>query len=74
MTAVITAIFGAVGSAITAFASALGDAVTAIVSMFYTTGDNAGLTFLGTLLCIAMGVGVVYWAFRLIRGLIRNRG
>lgn len=71
---VITDIFNAVSQAITSFASALASSVTSVTSMFYTTGENAGLTFLGVLLCVAMGVGVVYWAFRLIRGLIRNRG
>ncbi|MBO7528046.1 MAG: hypothetical protein J6T74_09210 [Clostridia bacterium] len=65
-------IFGAVGDAVTAFASALSSSITSVTSMFYTTGENAGLTVLGTLLLIAVGVGLVYWAFRLIKGLIRR--
>lgn len=74
MSGVITAIFGAVGQAITSFSTALASGVNSITSIFYTTGENAGLTFLGVLLCIAMGVGLVYWAFRLIKNLVRQRG
>lgn len=72
MSGVISAIFTAVGSAITSFSSALASGVNSVTSIFYTTGDNAGLTFLGVLLTIAIGVGVVYWAFRMIKGLIRR--
>lgn len=65
-------IFAEVGNAITAFTSALSNAVSGVTSMFYTTGENGGLTVLGSLLLIAVGVGIVYWAFRLIRGLIQR--
>lgn len=56
---------------ITSFAGVLASSVNSIVAIFYA---NNSLTFVGILLCIAMGVGVVYFAFRLIRNLIRNRG
>lgn len=65
-------IFTEVGSAITAFAQALASGVSSVTSMFYTTGENGGLTTLGSLLLIAVGVGIVYWAFNLIRGLIKR--
>lgn len=71
---IISDIFTSVGQAITGFSTALASSVSSVTSMFYTTGENGGLTFLGVLLCVAMGVGLVYWAFRVIRGLIRNRG
>lgn len=72
---VINSIFEAVGRAITSFTTNLSSAVSGITSMFYTQGDGSGsLTFLGVLLCIAMGIGLVYWAFRLIRGLIKHKG
>lgn len=75
---IITQIFSAVGEAITGFSGALSSAVSSITAMFYTApsgSDTTGsLTFLGVLLCVAMGVGLVYFGFRLIRGLIRNRG
>ena len=66
-------IFNTITQAISGFASALASGVTSVASMFYTSGENGGLTFLGTLLLIAVGVGVVYWVFRLIRGLIARR-
>ena len=65
-------IFQAVGDAVTAFASALASSISSVTSMFYTTGENAGLTVLGTLILIVVGVGLVYWAFRLIRGLLQR--
>lgn len=69
----IAEIFETIGDAISAFASSLSSAVTSVTALFYTSGDNGGLTFLGTLLLIAVGVGVVYWVFRLIKGLIGRR-
>lgn len=72
MANLISDIFTSVGNAITAFSGSLASSVSSITSMFYDATN--GLTFLGVLLTIAMGVGLVYWAFRVIRGLIRNRG
>lgn len=69
----IAEIFETIGDAISAFASSLSSAVTSVTGLFYTSGENGGLTFLGTLLLIAVGVGVVYWVFRLIKGLIGRR-
>lgn len=65
-------IFETIGDAVNGFATALASSVTSITSMFYTTGENAGLTFLGTLILVAVGVGLVYWAFRLIKGLLHR--
>lgn len=66
-------IFEAVGEAITAFATCVASGVSSVVNMFYVpTGENAGLTVLGTLLLIAVGAGLVFWAFRLIKGLIKR--
>lgn len=65
-------IFTAVGDAVTAFASALASSISSVTSMFYTSGENGGLTVLGTLILIVVGVGLVYWAFRLIRGLLQR--
>lgn len=69
----VSAIFSEIGNAISAFATALSSAVTSVTDMFYTTGEGGGLTVLGTLILIAVGVGLVYWAFNLIRGLIAQR-
>ena len=69
---VISAIFTSVGHAITSFSGALASGLTSITSMFYDSTN--GLTFLGVLLTIAMGVGIVYWGFRLVKSLIKHRG
>lgn len=69
----INAIFGAVGDAISGFATCVGSAVTSVASMFITQNNSTyELTMLGTLLLIAVGAGLVFWAFRLIKGLIKR--
>lgn len=69
----ISAIFGSVGEAITAFSGAVASSVTAVTSMFITQSEGSyTLTALGTLLLIAVGAGLVFWAFRLIKGLIKR--
>lgn len=66
----VTAIFETITSAVSAFMGTLGEAINGITSLFWTTGDNAGPTFLGVLMLIVAGIGLVYGCFRLIRGLI----
>lgn len=69
----INAIFGAVGDAISGFATAVGSAVSSVTSMFVTESSGTyTLTTLGTLLLIAVGAGLVFWAFRLIKGLVKR--
>lgn len=71
----VTAIFETIGSIITAFAGVLGNGFTALLEIFYTTsGTNAGLTPIGILSLIGLGMNLVYWAFRLVRSLIKARG
>lgn len=69
-------IFEEIGNVINGFSTALGNAINSITSMFYTapTGSatTGSLTVLGTLSLIAVGCGLVYWAFRLIKGLVRR--
>lgn len=69
----INVIFGAVGDAVSGFATAVGSAVTSVASMFITESSGTySLTMLGTLLLIAVGAGLVFWGFRLIKGLIKR--
>lgn len=68
------AIFGGITEAVSAFIGTLNSGITAMLSLFYTTGENAGLTVLGTLTVIVVGVSLVYWLFRLIIGMARLRG
>ena len=64
----VSAIFGVIGDSVSAFATCFGSALASITSMFYA--EATGLTTLGTLSVVAIGVGLVYGAFKLIKGLI----
>lgn len=67
-------IFTAIGDAVTNFAGVLGNGFSSLVEIFYTTtGTNQGLTPVGLLLLIGAGIGIVYWAFAMIRSLISAR-
>lgn len=69
----VSTIFETIVEAITNFAEALGSAVGGIVELFYTpgaSGEAGTLTFLGTLMLILAGIGIVYGVFRLIRALL----
>lgn len=69
----ISAIFQAVTDAVTSFATSVGSAITSVTSMFITESSGTySLTMLGTLLLIAVGVGLVFWGFRLIKGLVKR--
>lgn len=70
----ITQIFQVLGDIISAFASLVVDLFSSVVSIFYTAGtgsDPGSLTIVGTLTLIGAGVGLVMWAFRFLRSLIR---
>jgi len=67
----ISAMFTEVGAAITAFSTALGNGITSVIAMFYDSTN--GITPLGSLLLIGVGVGLVYFGWRLIKGLISLR-
>lgn len=73
----ISEMFEVIGEAITSFISALGSALSGVTSLFYTAPSTAGgtgsFTVLGVLMLIAVGVGIVYWSFRLIRSLVQQR-
>lgn len=66
----VTVIFETITDAVGSFVGTLGEAINGITNLFWTTGENAGPTFLGVLMLILAGIGLVYGAFRLIRGLI----
>lgn len=73
----ISEIFEAVGDVITNFASILGSGFQSLLAIFWDSTANSGaggLTLVGTLSLIGMGIGIVYWAFRLVRSLIHARG
>lgn len=64
---IVTSIFQVVSAAINNFITALSSAISSVTAIFYADGS---FTFVGVMLLIAVGVGIVYWAFRFIRGLV----
>lgn len=70
-------IFETIGDVITNFAGVLGNGFQSLLAIFWDSTANSGagaLTLVGTLSLIGLGIGVVYWAFRLVRSLIHARG
>lgn len=71
----VATLFETISQAITSMIGALTSAISGVTALFYVepNGTESGhMTFLGVLLLIAVGVGIVYWAFGLIRGLVRR--
>ena len=68
----ITQFWDAITDVVGGFIDALVSAFTGITSLFYDTTE--GFTIIGQLLLIALGMSIVYFGFRFIRNLIKNRG
>lgn len=68
----VSAIFTGITSAVTAFIGTMNSGITSMLALFYDTTD--GLTVLGTLTVIVVGVSLVYFLLRFIMGLARLRG
>jgi len=66
------AIFAAIGDAVNGFLTVITDAVSGIIPVFWAS-ETGTLTPVGILLLIGMGVGLVYFAFRLLMKLTRVR-
>lgn len=65
-------LFGYITQGVTSFVQSLGQAFTSVTALFWTTGENAGPTFVGMLMLVSIGAGLIYLAFNLIRGLVRR--
>lgn len=65
-------LFGYITQGVTSFVQSLGQAFTSVTALFWTTGENAGPTFVGMLMLVSIGAGLIYLAFSLIRGLVRR--
>lgn len=75
----ITVFLEGAGSIVGEFGEILVSAVQTIANIIYTPGTEGQpgtLTIVGGAMALALGVGVVYLMFRLVRGLIKsnNRG
>lgn len=66
-------IFAEVTAAINGFIGSLGDAMNSVTSLFWdATATTPHFTFLGVLILIGVGVGLVYGCYRLIKGLLHR--
>ena len=65
----VTDIFGTVGEVITSYLTAISGMFADLISIFYV--PDTGLTLMGILLLIGLGIGVVKWGFNLVYRLIR---
>ena len=65
----VTEIFGTIGEVITGFMGNLSTAVNSVSSLIFDSTGNKLTTF-GVLLLLSAGVGVCYWLFKMIRGLV----
>jgi len=66
----ITQFWELVVQVVTGFTNALIGAFSNMTQLFYTSEE--GFTVVGQLLLIGLGMGIVYFAFRFIRALIRR--
>lgn len=63
----VSQVFEVITGAVTSFVGSITAGVNGLIPLVYDATN--GFTFVGTMLLIAIGVGIVYWCFRLIRGL-----
>lgn len=73
----ISEIFQSIGDVITSFAGVLGNGFTSLIAIFWDSTLNSGaggLTTIGILSLIGLGMALVMWGFRLIRSLFHARG
>jgi hypothetical protein len=66
----IVTIFETIADVVGAYTDILLEVFEGLVGIFY---DGTDLTLLGTLALIAVGVGIVAWAFGLVKSLFRMR-
>lgn len=73
-------IFETLGQIATGFANLLVSLFESVVSIFYVPASGTGsdavaahLTIVGILMLVGLGTGLVIWAFKYIRSLIRVR-
>ena len=62
-------IFSTLAEVITKYAQAIGSVFADLMTIFYDA--EKGLTLMGTLLLLGVGIGIVKWAFNLITNLIK---
>lgn len=66
----VTDLWSIISEVLTGFITALVSAFNGITAVFYDA--TKGFTVIGQLLLIGLGMGIVYFAFKFIRNLIRR--
>lgn len=61
-------IFEALGDVISGYVGSISSMFSSLIAIFYV--EDTGLTLIGTLLLLAVGIGVVIWGFNMIVNLI----
>ena len=75
MLGIVSAVFGTITETLTEFFNVISTGINSVVELFYTIPESGGVgefTFLGTLLMIGLGVGLVWTLIKWISGLVRN--
>lgn len=61
-------IFETLGDVIAGYVGAISEMFSSLIAIFYV--EQTGLTLIGTLLLLAVGIGVVVWGFNMVVNLI----
>lgn len=69
----VSALIEVVQSWVTSFANMFVSIFESLVGIFYKSGEQGGITLVGTLALAGLGIGLVYFAYRVIRNLMRLR-
>lgn len=64
----VSAIFTTVGDVIAGYVDAISQMFESLIAIFYQA--ETGLTLIGTLLLLAVGIGIVIWGFNMVVNLI----
>ena len=70
----VTTMFDVLQDIVTAVGSLIGSVFDSVVDLIYDSSPEGGLTVVGVLLLIGVAVGLFFFVFRWVRGLIRIRG
>lgn len=61
-------IFTTIGEVIAGYIEAISSMFNSLIAIFYSA--EGGLTLIGTLLLLAVGIGIVVWGFNMVVNLI----
>lgn len=64
----VSSIFTTIGDVIAGYVGAISEMFSSLIAIFYV--EDTGLTLIGTLLLLAVGVGIVVWGFNMVTNLI----